>query len=1178
MKPVSDKFKESIKKYGRQIDAIITYTDKEGEHLLDSDVLFSITPTVNGNILKSVMKQLEFESSVKVPKGAIIKAQLGVQIDLSLTVSEINAMLVERLKSTSVNLLSAGLKGFEYITFGNYIVSEEPEYNADTLSYYHKCYDKMLYSMQEYEKLSITYSISIRDYLKKICSHLGLTFKNANDIFANYNKQIKTDLYDGYDYTFRDILDELAQATASTICINENTDELEIRYLNNTQDSINEDYLKDVNVEFGEMYGPINSIVLSRSGESDNVYLLNEKSIEENGLCELKIVDNQIMNDNDRSDYLPDILAKLNGVSYCINDFSSYGITWYELCDMYTVEIGTKKYNCVLFNDEIKITQGLEETIYTEMPVVSETDYTKADKTDRRINKAYIIVDKQNQKIELLVSQQSETSEKLNQVEMTVEGTKETIKSVETKVETAQSTADTANANAQTAQNTADALKTQTIQQVDVVYALSNSSTEAPTSGWQTIAPAWENGKYMWQKTITTYGDGSTKESDATCITGATGATGKTGENGKDGVNGSDGEKGDTGIGVKSIEEQYYLSTSNTSQTGGSWKTTQDTWTSGKYIWTRNKITWTDNTTTYTTAILATGLNNANSTANTANNTANTANNTANTANTNAQNAQKTANANTSKIATTTTKLVEVEKTVEGISQKVKNIEVVTNTVSGTKTLALENCVAGSLLEFNIYGNNEVFNNQDSLIKVYTRNICPTQIKDWEQGSFSGSTGETMTYSNSLRLVNMIEIDNTEITLSVQDNNYCLYFIYIYDSDKNYLGGYSSLDGQKTGTIKLASKTKYMNITLKREDGAVINPAEIANIKPQIEYGSEKTEFIEHNTQLIELGVTEVLRQNDEVQDEYILSNGQAQVTRRVNEDGTTKEAPTTEDLGEYNISLAEGTNTIQIKSYTANIKAKYVIKNAYTDTFATKIETESSITQTAEEINIEVRKKVDENEIISSINQSPEQITIQAEKININGTVSANGNFKVDTEGNMIANNGTFTGGKIELKDSNGGNGVFRIYDPNGGNEFWASAYDLFLGDFNKGIQFSFPDNENGPLVYLYGDGETRISSSHVQSPTITQTSLESIKKNIKKFENGLDKVNNSEIYTYNLKSEQDTDKKHVGFIIGEKYKTPQEVIAKTGDGIDTYTMISILWKAVQELSNKITELEEGR
>ena len=55
-----------------------------------------------------------------------------------------------------------------------------------------------------------------------------------------------------------------------------------------------------------------------------------------------------------------------------------------------------------MFNDSIDLTNGLEENIYTEMPDKSETDYKKADKTDRRINQAYVIVDKQNQEIESL--------------------------------------------------------------------------------------------------------------------------------------------------------------------------------------------------------------------------------------------------------------------------------------------------------------------------------------------------------------------------------------------------------------------------------------------------------------------------------------------------------------------------------------------------------------------------------------------------------------------------------------------------------------------------------------------------------------------------------------------------------------------------------------------------------
>ena len=461
---VNDKYKEDIKKYGRQIDEIITYKIKGKEYLIDSDKIFSITPTVKSNILKSAMKQLDFESSVKIPKGTIINVQFGVyEGERCLTVEEVSEMKVSRLNDMQIKYLL----GFEYVNFGDYIIYEEPKYNADTYSYSYTCYDKMLYSMKDYKKLNVTYPITVREYINKICESIGLIFKNKNDIFVNYNKKIKSDLYEGYEYKYRDILDELAQVTASTICINEETNELEIRYINKTNDIIDEDYLKDINVEFAEKYGPINSIVLSRSAESDNVYLRDENSVSTNGLCELKIIDNQIMNDNDRSDFLPEILEKLNGLNYYINDFNSKGITWLKLCDEYTVKIEQNLFNCVLFNDEIKITQGLEETIYTDMPEISETDYTKGDKTDRRLNKAYRILDKQNQKIEDLLSQQTETTDKLSKHEQTIDSMKDTLSSQETKIETveskvntAQSTADTATTKANNAQSTANIANT----------------------------------------------------------------------------------------------------------------------------------------------------------------------------------------------------------------------------------------------------------------------------------------------------------------------------------------------------------------------------------------------------------------------------------------------------------------------------------------------------------------------------------------------------------------------------------------------------------------------------------------------------------------------------------------------------------------------------------------------
>ena len=139
-----------------------------------------------------------------------------------------------------------------------------------------------------------------------------------------------------------------------------------------------------------------------------------------------------------------------------------------------------------------------------------------------------------------------------------------------------------------------------------------------------------------------------------------------------------------------------------------------------------------------------------------------------------------------------------------------------------------------------------------------------------------------------------------------------------------------------------------------------------------------------NNQRIYELGIMDILRQNSEVYDEYILEKGQAKVIRRVNKDGTTKAKETIEDLGEFEISLKEGTNKITIQNYTARLQAKWAIKSDYTDIFATRVEMNSSINQTAQEINLEVKKKVDENEIISKINQSAEQIGIEANKINL--------------------------------------------------------------------------------------------------------------------------------------------------------------------------------------------------
>ena len=552
MKVHTSDFKNQVKEFGREIDSIITY-ELDGQTInLGNEELMSVTSVYEGGLLKSVMKQLEINSKVDISKGTILNYQFGVKV-------RDNNVQDYRLN-------------YDYVDFGNYIV-EKSEKQEDTKSYKITCYDKMLYAMKDFERLMeyvlttdttftenkvyysspgveytgattgnpqslglyeyvpVQFPITIRNYIIKLCNAIGLDFANENDNFTNYNKEITKELYladDGtsLDYTYRDVLDELAQVTASTICIN-NDDELEIRYINDTEgknlfdanyyynddiyspgtykytkakfkgnrtlyfkatlkegktaqngiyialsesggspyvsgtksayaisngnattgsnafenvetlyiniypnnadisrifenynllvstnninyvpfsyDIIDEEYLKDINVNFGEKYGPVNSIVFSRSADSDSIYRKDDASIEQNGLCELRISDNQILNDDNRDDFIDGVFDKLKGLEYYINDYSSTGICYYELCDKYNVSIDGNFYDCIMLNDEINVTQGLEELVHTDLLEESETDYKKADKTDRNFIRTSLIVDKQAHTITALV-------------------------------------------------------------------------------------------------------------------------------------------------------------------------------------------------------------------------------------------------------------------------------------------------------------------------------------------------------------------------------------------------------------------------------------------------------------------------------------------------------------------------------------------------------------------------------------------------------------------------------------------------------------------------------------------------------------------------------------------------------------------------------------------------------
>ncbi len=370
MKTITNNFKDQLIAFGREFEDDVTLNSVT----LSMEDIMSVNISYKSSLMKSVMKELKIDTLAQTTRGDVINYKLGLKVGNS----------------------------FEYLPYGNFIV-EKIEKQEDKRSWLVTCYDKMLLTMKDYvtpkvNNVEITFPITVRDYLSAICSHLGIVFANELGTFINYDKVISKDYYldeggNSLGYTFRDVLDDLAQVTGSFIIINSD-DELELKYITQTNDTINEEYFNDVNVGIGKKYGPINSLVFSRTGE-DNIYRKDDESIEDDGLCEIKITDNQLLSDNDRENYIDELFNYLNGITYYLNDYDSRGILYYEVGDMYNASIFGNTYNCLMLNDEVNRNPGVKETIYTVEPDTSESDYKKADKTDRKINQTSLIVDKQ---------------------------------------------------------------------------------------------------------------------------------------------------------------------------------------------------------------------------------------------------------------------------------------------------------------------------------------------------------------------------------------------------------------------------------------------------------------------------------------------------------------------------------------------------------------------------------------------------------------------------------------------------------------------------------------------------------------------------------------------------------------------------------------------------------------
>ena len=431
MRSHTNNFKTEIKQYGRQLsqslatNITINHLDGTGSSSLYNDEINSIRYYYDCDIFKTCMQTLVIDSKVEIPIGTEIYCRLGIKVN-----------------NSNENLL-----------FNDFYVNKV-EQQKDKKSWLVTCYDKMIETMKDYESFYVAttdttftndknyyvyyngkylrylgdrtlnpttlglyqsaFPMTIKDYILAICNRLNITTMNISQETGNFLKQVTSEHYVDVDgnsmgYTYRDVLNEIAGALGEFLYI-------EGSYLTHksfltTNDTINEEYFNDKNVTIGKKIGPYNVVVLSRANDSDNIHY--PSTLPSNPI-EFKISNNLILEQDNRSEFIQGIYNRINNLEFYVNDFATKGIMYYELGDKYNVSIDGNTYPCLMLNDDITITTGLKENIYTKEPQQSVTDYKYSSTTDKveiSSRNAKILVDKANGRIDQIVEAVGEDGE-----------------------------------------------------------------------------------------------------------------------------------------------------------------------------------------------------------------------------------------------------------------------------------------------------------------------------------------------------------------------------------------------------------------------------------------------------------------------------------------------------------------------------------------------------------------------------------------------------------------------------------------------------------------------------------------------------------------------------------------------------------------------------------------------
>ena len=293
----------------------------------------------------------------------------------------------------------------EYVPMGSYLC-----YERNDLEY--KICDKRILFNQTIDTKKLDFPCTVNELLKLACKEVGIEYTD-ND-YPNKDYLITDEVFFGYDAMWCDVVLAVTGVAGSWAKITRN-DKLKIRYIEST-DCVIEPKNYFGNIAPNQKYGPINTVVLSRDPQSDNVYYPENLPTQIN---ELKIINNPIADldntiEDTRYTTIVAIYNQVKGLSYTPVTIEFQGDPSIDSGDVIKVtDINGTAYQTIVLKHTLDFTGGLRSIIEAPALSKSQIDYAGASSTKSLIAKTELKVDKVKNEITGIVEEIEGNSEKV---------------------------------------------------------------------------------------------------------------------------------------------------------------------------------------------------------------------------------------------------------------------------------------------------------------------------------------------------------------------------------------------------------------------------------------------------------------------------------------------------------------------------------------------------------------------------------------------------------------------------------------------------------------------------------------------------------------------------------------------------------------------------------------------